>query len=572
MAVLRSQTGDNRTFPLRCEETVIGRDLSCDITIDGAQEQCVSRRHARVFPDDGGYFIEDLGSLNGTYVNGDPIRTPTRLCTGDVIGIGELKILFDGESGFEEEPAGAIDTAAIINDRNEANQASIINDRNEADRDSIIASLNARDFRLSAKPEAKLRTLLEISRKLRKSLDMDDVLPKVLESLFAIFPQADHCCIALRDQSTGRLVTIETLCRPGMDGESFTLSQTIIDHVVSTRQAVIRGDVQEDSQFGIRQSVVRAGIRSIMCVPMLSQTDDVLGIIQLDSRSISSRFEEEDLDLILCASTQAAHGIELATMYEEQRDLEAAAKIQESFLPTTPPSCDSIWFFQHYEAARDIGGDYYDYVEIPGNRLAVALGDVSGKGASAALLMAKLSSAARFCLLDKPQVADAVCRLNDSFLDSGERVRFVTFVVVVLDLNDFSMTLVNAGHIPPLCWRSRSGEVEELGTEAGGLALGLAPEVYQEIRVSLNPGDTVVLCTDGVTEARAPNGDLYGVERLRTVFATAAAKHEEVGPAILRDVRMFSASRPPSDDIALVCFGRADPSQLTKVANPLQKG
>jgi len=442
----------------------------------------------------------------------------------------------------------------------------IIDDRGETDKKLFMSALDAGDHRLSVKPDAKLSALLKISQKLSTSLDLDEVFLNVLESLLAIFPQADRCCIVRRDQSSGKLIPAKVLHRSGTDNKSMAVSRTIVDHVINIRQAVISDDAKGDSRFDARQSIVQIGIRSIMCVPIISQSNSVLGIIQLDNSSASSPFAAEDLDVVLCASTQAAHAIQMATMYEERRDLEAATKIQETFLPEDPPVSDSLWFYDHYESARDIGGDYYDYVQLTEDRLAIALGDVSGKGASAALLMAKLATATRFCLLDEPRVADAVRKLNDSFLHSREDIRFVTFVVIVLDQNDFSMTLVNAGHMPPLCLRSDSGQVEELGTESSGLPLGIRPTQYQETKVHLGSRDTVVLFTDGVTESRSPDGGLYGLARLRTCIASAAAEDRPIGPAILRDVRTFSDGEHQADDIALVCFGRTiDPTTITTV-------
>src|SRR5262249_21243326 len=155
---------------------------------------------------------------------------------------------------------------------------------------------------------------------------------------------------------------------------------------------------------------------------------------------------------------QAARAVELARLHEVRRDLEAATEIQKSFLPAERPQATGLSFFDYYSSAQHVGGDYYDYIRLPPNRLAVALGDVAGKGVSAALLMARLSAAARFCLATEPTLSAAVRQLNAVMTRACGDGRFVSFVVGVIDLDTFQTHWVNAGHIPPL-HRSAKGEV-----------------------------------------------------------------------------------------------------------------
>jgi serine phosphatase RsbU (regulator of sigma subunit) len=181
---------------------------------------------------------------------------------------------------------------------------------------------------------------------------------------------------------------------------------------------------------------------------------------------------------------------------------------------------------------------------------------VSGKGVSAALLMARLSAAVRFCLASEPSVPAAIRELNLLLERCGSEGHFVTFVVAVLDLDSYEMTLVNAAHPAPLRRRGAAAEIAELGDGIIGLPLGVFDRPYQELRVPLLPGDTVVMFTDGVTEARNPQRDLYGLERLRAVIAAAPPGPEAVGRAVLADVERFVAGAGQSDDLTIVCFGR----------------
>jgi serine phosphatase RsbU (regulator of sigma subunit) len=169
--------------------------------------------------------------------------------------------------------------------------------------------------------------------------------------------------------------------------------------------------------------------------------------------------------------------------------------------------------------------------------------------------MARLSAGARFCLAGEPNVAQAVRRLNLLMTRAGSADRYVTFVVAVLDRDRSALTLVNAGHLPPLRRRA-SGEVEEVGEEEAGLPLGVFDRAYQEVTAPLEPGDVWVLYTDGVTEARNPKKQLYGKERLREVVQRGPAEPEKLGAALLADVHQFAEGRAQADDLTIVCFGR----------------
>jgi serine phosphatase RsbU (regulator of sigma subunit) len=267
-------------------------------------------------------------------------------------------------------------------------------------------------------------------------------------------------------------------------------------------------------------------------------------------------FREEDLDVLLCASTQAARAVELAQLHEARRDLEAATEIQKSFLPRERPKIDGLRFFDHYSPAQQIGGDYYDYIPLPGDRLAVAVGDVAGKGVSAALLMAQLSAFTRFCFAGEPDVKKALSQLNAVLSRTAATDRFVTFVAAVIDVHTFSATLVNAGH--PLMLRRPANRtaVDELGDEIAGLPLSVFDYPYDELVVPLEPGDVLLLYTDGVTEARNPRNETYGLGRLRALMGKCGPEVESMGAEILGDVRRFADGRPPSDDLTLVAVAR----------------
>jgi serine phosphatase RsbU (regulator of sigma subunit) len=239
-------------------------------------------------------------------------------------------------------------------------------------------------------------------------------------------------------------------------------------------------------------------------------------------------------------------------------DMRWARGVQRSFLPQQMPDVPGYEFFRYYESAQEIGGDYYDFVPLPRQRIAVLLGDVAGKGVVAALLMAKLCAEARFCMLTEPDPAAAISKLNSLMNDPGIGDRFVTLVAAVLDPASHTVTLVNAGHPPPLLYRRAAcSAADAISNDCAGVPLGVVEGFnYTSCEVSLEPGDMILAFTDGVTEAM----DVQDLQ-LQTKGVYAAVEGKPYAPGALGDrvvkvVKQFSTGRSQSDDIALVGFGR----------------
>jgi serine phosphatase RsbU (regulator of sigma subunit) len=545
------EVGGPREFRLRGKVTLIGRDPHCDIVV-AARE--TSGRHAMLLNAEGEWYVEDLDSANGTRVNGRSARVRIRLRHGDRLEIPGLTAEFRDESAVlsplpvtaPAPPPGPLPPGH----RHDAGSA-------------ILRSLDARsEVRIDVAPEAKLRAFVEISRNLAATLELRELLPRILDSLFAIFPQADDGVVLLRDgDATGPLIPRAVRHREGFNGTAPPVSRTVLDYVMNAGQAVLSVDVAGDDRFGASESLAGLRLRSVMCAPMLGQNGSGLGAVMIDTRDPRRPFRQEDLDLLAGATVLAARAVELAALHEELRDLEAASQIQKSFLPTERPPMPRVRFFDHYASARHVGGDYYDYIPLSGGRLAVAVGDVAGKGVSAALLMARLSATTRFCLASEPTAGAAVRRLNGLLARTPVGDRFVTFVVAVIDPSAGTVTVVNAGHPPPILRRRGSASAPgPVGAEAASIPLGCLDLPYEEAVVPLEPGDAWTLYTDGITETRNPAGDLYGMERLASAAKSAPADVESFGEALLADVRRFAAGRPAGDDLTMVCFG-VDPSE-----------
>jgi serine phosphatase RsbU (regulator of sigma subunit)/pSer/pThr/pTyr-binding forkhead associated (FHA) protein len=537
---------------------VLGRHPACDIVLESGS---VSRQHARITNIEGSFHIEDLHSRNGTFINGRLLTGRQLLKENDEIGVCELSFSFHLTP---PEPSDSSSTSS----KTEAGQgATIVDDEEPSSGSTIMSQLdvssNSTGMRLQVNTEAKLKALLEISRNLGRAIGLVDVLPKLMDSLFKIFIQADRGFIVLLDPQSGRLMPKAIKYRRSEDTQSVKISRTIINSVMASKQAVLSADAAADERFDMAESIVDFRIRSMMCAPLITGEGNALGVIQIDTLDSRNRFNREDLDVLASVACQAAFAVENAQLHETalrdqaiKRELAVAHEVQRGFLPAESPNLAGYDFFEFYESAHALGGDYYDYVELSGGRLAVVLGDVSGKGISASLLMAKLSAEARYCLASEPSPAAAVAKLNRVFCGSGWEDRFVTLVLAVLDPVDHQATIVNAGHLPPLLHRGKDS-IRSVGDEIAHLPLGVDLQTaYEQCIVPLQPGDSLIFYTDGITEAMNTGDELYTRGRLMAQLAADVDGAAMLGRRILDDVRKFVGSRQQSDDMCLVCVGR----------------
>jgi phosphoserine phosphatase RsbU/P len=254
-----------------------------------------------------------------------------------------------------------------------------------------------------------------------------------------------------------------------------------------------------------------------------------------------------------------SHHLELARE-RLKLDLELARGVQRGFLPLQLPEVPGYEFFAHYEPAYEVGGDYYDFIPLPGGRVAVLVGDVAGKGVAAALLMAKLSADARFCMLTEPDPTIAFARLNTLMNQSGIAGRFVTLLTAILDPASHVVTLVNAGHPPPLIYHRATRTVEEaISTEVAGLPFGVIDRFeYPSCQVSLEPGDSILAFTDGVTEAMNAEDRQLEAKGVYAALQGGTYSPRQLAEQVVRAIKQFAGGRSQNDDIALVGFGRTN--------------
>jgi serine phosphatase RsbU (regulator of sigma subunit) len=515
------------------EKTVIGRHPGCDIIVDSGS---VSRQHAVVEMKDGVWWIEDLGSRNGTLINGEKLNGQHQLEAADEIGVCEDRLVFTVGDTTPSEWVS-------LGGETDASQAVF----QSHDEESVIVSQldlprPSADEGISQNAEAKLRAVIGLNRALGASLSLEEVLPRLLDGLFDIFPNVERGFVLLNDVKTNRLILRAKKLKNAEEKGGLRLSLSLVNKVASSQRAILSADATSDSRFRLNESVVDCNIRSVMCVPFISAEGVVLGVLQVDSRDIQNGFSQDDLEVLAGITGQAGKAVEQATAHDEKvaqeqfkRDLELANRVQQGLLPSVPPDIEGFEVFDFYEAAHQIGGDYFSYIPLSENRLAVVLADVSGKGVSAALVMAALSADVRYTLAIEADVAKAVTLLNSSFMRSGWDDRFRDLLSLwFLTRTSDVVKVVSAGHLPTYL-RKADGSVETVGLEEAGLPLGVDPTfVYEAAEVSVTSGCTLVLYTDGISEAMDHKNELYGLSRLEEVLSEPADSPAAVGRRVPR--------------------------------------
>jgi serine phosphatase RsbU (regulator of sigma subunit) len=533
-----------RLFKVDRDLLIIGRNPDCDIMLE---PKSVSRRHAAIVRRNQDHLIKDLGSTRGTFVNGQRVTQPTLLQSGHLIQIGEIQMAYTAQAVHIQE--------------------------GDADQSTVFAAIDlatpSSEAFPTVKPEEKLRALQQITLAFGSTLVLSEILDKVLASLFEIFPRAERGFVLLEDRERHNLAPEAIRTRTGPPGD-LSISKSILQRVLNNGQAILSKDLA--AEFPHSESVSDSRIRSLMCVPILGQDKRPLGIIQIDTRDGRGRFEQEDLGLLATVASQISVAVQNAQLHlvlmrqqEMEQELVLARQVMQALLPERPDNVPGYEFWDCYEPARQLGGDYYGFLPLfdphderrqHADRWAIAVGDVVGKGLPAALLTAKLSTEIRLFLQGECDPARVVTRLNHLLSENGVLDMYITFVLAMLDVRTHRLTVANAGHPSPLI-RRRDGRIEEFGKDASGLPLAIeAGWKYEAVETTLEPGDMVVLYTDGVTDALGPGDDRFGEPRMVEHLTRAPASAAALGDALLQQVRRHSAGQHQFDDITLVAFGR----------------
>jgi phosphoserine phosphatase RsbU/P len=555
MAYLTAGSGltVGKRFELTKPEITLGRHPECDIVIEvGA----VSRQHAKINSTTTGFMLQDLNSRNGTYLNGSLIDRPVKLSDGDLIRICDMEYsfqdpLFQGSS--ELRIGGSSFGIMMIDDA-----------QSDSDHRAVKNKLDIRGSSIGTQlittPEARLKAVLDITQSLARSVRLEEVLPKVLDTLFRVFLQADRGFIVLVEN--GQLIPKWIKTRQEDQQDSFRISRTVMREVMETKEAIISLDASTDERFEMAQSISSFRIRSMIVAPLLDSQGEAIGAIQMDTVDAKRHFETGDLEILASIALQAGIAIETAQLHEKlleqnrvEQDLQLARQVQEAFLPSGPPQVEGYNFFNFYRPADQVGGDYFDYIILPGNRIAIIVADVVGHGVAAAMLMAKVSAETRYCLASHEDLAEAISALNRHITSLNLR-RFVTFLCLRLELSTGQMDIVNAGHLLPIWFQPMQQTVTEPGDEEAGIPLGVEDYQYQSLTITLKPGDELMLHTDGICEAPDAEGNMFGIQRLREQSKKSAGNIVKMGETIVNEVTQFTKNTRQADDMCLVILRR----------------
>jgi serine phosphatase RsbU (regulator of sigma subunit) len=416
-----------------------------------------------------------------------------------------------------------------------------------------------------------LALISKISVALLDTATLNETLEQIVSMVFQAVP-ADRSMIMMRDEKNPDLkVAVARLRdRAGEVGE-IRISRSVIDEVVTNGKSVLTSDAQADPRF-MGGTVMLQGVRSVLAVP-LGVGEKVFGIVYADSPLAEGRFTEDHLKVLTTLASVAAIRVQNARLMEQQmervrleRELQVASEIQQRFQPASAPIVAGYELQGISFPCYEIGGDYYDFIQRDDGKLIVALGDVSGKGPSAALLMSSLHAAVHAHSDTHNTLAKTIGAVNRYLVDSTPANRFVTLFYAELDPKNGSLAFLNAGHNPPLIVHA-GGTMEQLA--AGGLPLGIMANAdFREGKTRLHPGDVLVIYSDGVSEAVNPKGEEFGPTRLyetvaRNLDASAAGIRDRIESALTK----FCQGTPAADDITLViCKRLAESAEVVAAA------
>src|SRR3954470_18074235 len=523
-----------RIVPIAKGQFEIGRRETNDLRLAGSE---VSRDHAEIALQDSHFVLRDRNSRYGTYVNGEQVTERT-LAHGDRIRLGR--------TGGAEMVFLLADSPAPV----------------ERATTTAVGDLR------------QIAVLLEGLRALGSGRVLDDVLSLVLDS--AIEVSGGERGFIMLAPPTGELEfkMARGKGRTTLPGSSFATSRKIPEEVFRTGEPRIVADLLDGELANMHTGTVALGIRHVLCVPLrlvryLDRAEAVgeerrIGVLYLDHREKGRLLSTSPRAALETLATEAAVAIENARLYREtmekarmEQEMRIAAEIQQALLPKAGHSGAFFKTAASSMPCRSIGGDFYDYIDLPGGGFGFALGDVAGKGPPAALLSAMMQGifAAQAAAADTP--SQTIARVNLALYKRGIESRFVTLMYGTLE-PDGRLTYCNAGHNPPLVVGKRGVRRLEVGGPIVGLFEGAT---FDEETVVLEPGDWLIVFSDGVSEAMSVTNDEYGEAR---IIAVAEEKRDaspnDLLQAIFADVRAFTKGAPQSDDITALVLRYGSPA------------
>jgi sigma-B regulation protein RsbU (phosphoserine phosphatase) len=410
----------------------------------------------------------------------------------------------------------------------------------------------------------RLALVYRLSQTFNSSLDLDEVLNRVMDEVITT-TRAERGFVMLREASGDLVFRVAR----GMDHETiddpeFQISRGVVERVAQEGEPILTSDAQSDDRLAMRLSVMTLGLRSILCVP-LKIKDAVSGVIYVDNRLQSGIFVPGDLDLLTAIASSAAIAIENARLYQVavekgrmEQELQLARNVQSSLLPAGVPQIPGWDFAARWQPARQVSGDFYDFIPGQAGQIDLVLADVSGKGMPAALFMALSRTIVRASMGHSPSAAEDIGRANHLVCADAKDGMFVTVFCARLGPDTGDVAYVNAGHNPPLLCKQGDGEEPLTELRPTGMALGIIEDFdFEQGSAHLDPGDFLLLYTDGVPDATSLQSERFEMERLRRVVL----EHRHVSAAgivtaIERAIGEFTGATAQFDDIAIMIAKR----------------
>ncbi len=516
----------------------LGRQADNDIQLLGAS---VSRRHAEIVLEGNEYFLVDCESKGGCFVNADKV-VRHRLRHGDRIQLGT----------------------------NREHEIQFLDRRIRGEADSAPQPSNPASSPVSnARAELQnLARFLEVNQALKISLPIDEVLRLIVDAAIEI-THAERGALMLREDG-GQLEF-----RVARDHErrtltiaEFPVSRTVLDRVYRECRSLILAGSGDDAPVG-SESVIRLDLRTIVCIPlirfqMLERSEatgmhmrESVGVLYVDSRHAVGTLTRTSVTLLESLAFEASKALESIRLIQQEeekqrieQELATARGVQDALLSTSQIESEYAEISANSIPCRFVGGDFFDMFPMDRDRMAFVLGDVSGKGIPAALLAAMAQGVLNALIRSGKSLAAVADNLNQLLLSKSFSGRFITLFCGTLD-HEGKLVFVNAGHNPPMLLH-RTGELELLLSDS--MVVGAwAPAIYADIETKLLPGDVLIAYTDGVTEARAPSGEMFGNERLeRCIRSAADLDAAEIRQRLLAEVACFTQEAPQRDDITVV--------------------
>jgi serine phosphatase RsbU (regulator of sigma subunit) len=567
--VIQPKAGPAYSAKIEKVRTTIGRSSRNDVCIS---DPFASRFHVEVRREGDDYFVADVGSANGTLLNGKQLVRQTRLQAGDELRVGETTLTFARSvPSVVSRPTAVLFTESAGADSPEVTIS--------ATRTAHITSGFLQSLVQTTEPTAggsaaqavsqqisERRDLLAVVSKvgvaLLSDVSLDETLGLVVDLVFDAIPaergflfllEGGELLCKVSRSSTGHASILSTA--------DIQISRSISEKVLREGASVLTSDASVDPRFQGASSLVLSSIRSVMAVP-LTISDQTFGMVYVDN-PYDSKFTEDDLQVLTTIAGVASIKIQNARLAEERlekrrldEELKVASEIQMRLQPSVPPMIPGYDLCAYSISCREIGGDYYDFIERRRQgRWALTLADVAGKGTGAALMMSSLHAAVRAQAQTEYPIRRMMQNLNEYIEENSPENKFLTLFYAELDPTTGDLYHANAGHNPPLLVRA-NGQVERL--YATGLPIGiLADAVYEESCVRLWPGDVLVVYTDGITESVNSFDEEFGEERLIDVVV----KNITRGAGKIRDrideaLSKFVGSAPAVDDTTLLIVKR----------------